>query len=90
MTDVQTFINYYASSQQNESPWHVGTAEMYHREYDAADVLICDVRGREGNFKLDVHGFEFHPHISSEKNFASEDEIKSHYYDEVIALLKQK
>ncbi|KAI0706784.1 hypothetical protein C8T65DRAFT_740617 [Cerioporus squamosus] len=52
-------------------------------------AVIHDVRGREDEFTLDKHGFQFVHWPSSEKEFVDEEAIKSKYYPEVEALLKE-
>ena len=88
-TDVETFLNY-EPHQTNDTAFHPGTAHTYTRERDAFNVVISDVRGREVDFSLDQQGFEFHKHESSEKDFNSDEIVRSVVYDEVKELLKEK
>jgi len=53
---------------------------------------VMDVRNGRLNrerFDLDEHGFEFVDHQTQVKNFLNPDELKSIYYPEVEALIKQ-
>lgn len=89
--DVKTFINYEPSlANGGGKPFTAGEARLYLRAKDEVDVVISDVRGLESDFSLDQHGFEFHKHRSSEKDFISDESIKKLVYDETVDLLKDK
>ena len=47
-----------------------------------------DARGREHEFSLDTHGFQFVRHVSAETEFVDEERIKGVYYKEGEELLK--
>ena len=90
-TDVETFLNYEVSPKDgDDQTFYPGTASIYQRDRDTANVMISDVRGSEKDFSLDHHGFEFHNHVSAEKDFMSDERVKSVVYDEAIGLLKEK
>ena len=59
-------------------------------ESEAHSVLIEDIRGREGTFALDRHGFAAIHHRSRETDFIDDDEIKAVYYPESEALLRDR
>ena len=55
---------------------------------DPRRVDLYNVRGQEDDFSLDITGFEFLRHTSTEKEFTDEAVIKTRYYREVEQLLK--
>jgi len=60
-------------------------------EFESAEPeVVHDIRGRESDFKLDIHGFEFHQYQRSEfsewENVAA---VKSKFYPEMRQLMKQ-
>ena len=93
--DVSTTLNYY-------TPLGDPSAEAYRYIYlspppgvpehnlgdDPRPVLIHDARGREHEFSLDTHGFQFVRHVSAETEFVDEERIKGVYYKEGEELLK--
>lgn len=87
-TAVATTINY---SFPNAPIGVPGTASAFLTPRDTVPVTVNDARGRESSFSLDRHGFEFHGHTASEKEFPDDKErIKASYYPEIIALMKEK
>ena len=90
-TDVETFLNYEPKATNGGGqPFFPGTASIYLRDRDQANVVVSDIRDRESEFSLEHHGFEFHKHASTEKDFTSDERVKSAVYDETIELLKKK
>ncbi|KAI8978771.1 hypothetical protein BD414DRAFT_421802 [Trametes punicea] len=90
--DVPTTLNYYAPI-GDEAPyryiWTVPPGKPEHNlGEDPRAVIVHDARGREDEFSLDVHGFQFMKHVSAEKEFVDEDAIKTRYYKEIEELLK--
>ena len=93
--DVSTTLNYY-------TPLGDPSEEAYRYIYltpppgrlehnlgeDPHPVVVHDARGREAEFSLDVHGFQFLPHESAETDFVDEERIKGVYYKEAEELLK--
>ena len=93
--DVSTTLNYY-------KPLGDPSEEAYRYIYltppagrlehnlgeDPHPVVVHDARGREGEFSLDVHGFQFLAHESAETEFVDEERIKGVYYKEAEELLK--
>ena len=93
--DVSTTLNYYA-------PLGDPTEEAYRYIYlapppgkpehnlgdDPRPVIAHDARGREHEFALDTHGFQFVRHVSAETGFVDEERIKDVYYKEAEELLK--
>lgn len=66
-----------------------GTAGDKLRKHDPKLVTITDLRSCEEDFTLDVHGFQFVPHTSVEKNFDDVQTVKSVVYQETEELLKR-
>lgn len=56
---------------------------------DPHPAVVHDVRGREDAFTLDGQGFQFVHWPSAEKEFVDEEAIRTRYYAEVEALLKE-
>ncbi|KAI6026551.1 hypothetical protein BKA83DRAFT_4244877 [Pisolithus microcarpus] len=52
-------------------------------------VEIEDIRGKEGNYGLDVAGFQYSRYPAKHTNFTDEEEIKEEYYPESVELIKK-
>ena len=93
--DVSTTLNYYKPlGDPSEEAYRyiyltppVGRLEHNLGE-DPHPVVVHDARGREAEFSLDVHGFQFLAHESAETEFVDEERIKGVYYKEAEELLK--
>ena len=91
--DIHTTLNYYApigseapfqyvyGAPEGEPSHNIGT--------NPQPAVIHDTRGRESEYTLDKNGFQFIHWPSVEKDFVDEDAIKTKYYAEVEALLKE-
>ncbi|KAI0771214.1 hypothetical protein BD413DRAFT_65290 [Trametes elegans] len=92
--DVPTTLNYFAPI-GDEAPYRYiyKTPPEGKPEHNLGDdprqVVVHDARGHESEFSLDVQGFQFVRHVSTEKEFVDEDSIQGGYYKEVEALLKE-
>ena len=94
--DVPTTLNYYAPLGDPASPAYryiylappAGTPE-HNLGDDPQPVVVHDARGREHEFALDTHGFQFVRHVSVEREFVDEERIKDVYYKEAEQLLKE-
>ncbi|MEE8122932.1 MAG: CmcJ/NvfI family oxidoreductase [Alphaproteobacteria bacterium] len=58
--------------------------------YEERAVTIRDGRPLSDEFTLDEHGFEFTGHETAVKDFFDADELKSVYYPEIEALVKDR
>lgn len=67
----------------------LGTVGAYRRPIDTRPTSIQDVRGQEGTFTLDVHGFQFLHHVSPYVAFFDETVAKNGMYQEAAEILKQ-
>ncbi|KAI0647776.1 hypothetical protein C8Q79DRAFT_999371 [Trametes meyenii] len=91
--DVPTTLNYFAPI-NDDPPYryiYVSPPEgkpEHNLGDDPRQVVVHDARGREDEFSLDVHGFQFARHVSAEKEFADEEAVTNGYYKEVEELLK--
>ncbi|KAI0794358.1 hypothetical protein C8Q74DRAFT_1315127 [Fomes fomentarius] len=91
--DVQTTLNYLKPLDDQPPMQYVGTT--VHGEtktnvgVDPRQAVVHDIRGREAEFNLNTHGFQFLRWPSVEREFVDEDAIKSKYYSEVETILKQ-
>lgn len=65
-------------------------AEQTNLSHEKYPVQVEDVRGQEGNFKLDECGFELLNHQTSLENDDFEDDakIRMSYYPEMVELVK--
>lgn len=87
---VHAKLNYYLDpAQGGHTSYYTGTAGYYRRKFDEHVVPINDARGREDHFNLNTHGFQHHKHISAEKDFADDEQIKSVVYPETENLIKE-
>ncbi|EJF63556.1 hypothetical protein DICSQDRAFT_168437 [Dichomitus squalens LYAD-421 SS1] len=94
--DVHTTLNYYKpldGDASGEAYRYIYTAPPPGRpEHNLGDdprpVVVHDARGREHDFALDVHGFQFLRHPSAESEFADEARIRDVYYKEGEELLR--
>ena len=88
--DVETVLHYYKPNADGSPPHptYVDRPETYHREPESHSVTVRDARGKEDEFTLDGNGFQFYKHVSQEKAFVDDEQIKSQYYPEVEQLLK--
>ncbi|KAL7280143.1 LOW QUALITY PROTEIN: hypothetical protein ACG7TL_006562 [Trametes sanguinea] len=91
--DVSTTLNYYAPVGDEPPYRYIYGTPPGKPEHNLGDdprpVVVHDARGREDEFKLDVHGFQFEKHVSAEKQFVDEEAIKTGYYKEIEELLKK-
>lgn len=69
--------------------YHSATVEKYRRKFDVHEVEIHDARGREDKFSLETHGFQYHRHISVEKDFLDDRRVKAVVYPETEELIKE-
>lgn len=88
--DVDTTLNFFKPNEDGSAPKpaYIGRPETYERPVDTHDVKINDVTGDEDKYTLDGQGFQFVPHVSKEKSFLDDEQIKDQYYKEVDQLLK--
>ncbi|GAB1216546.1 hypothetical protein ATERTT37_005762 [Aspergillus terreus] len=88
--DVHTTLNFVKVMPDGShlAPNYVGRPETYDRPVEALPVTIHDVSGRELEYTLDSHGFQFYYHESQTKNFDDNDQVRSEYYPETEQLLK--
>jgi len=88
--DVVTTLNYYKDPGDGSEPppSYVSKPETYDRPSETQTVTVHDVRGKEDQYTLDKHGFQFFTRESSEKDFLDDERIKDAYYKETEQLLK--
>lgn len=88
--DVNTTLNYYKPNADGSPPHptYVDRPETYDRPVEAHDTIVRDVTGKEKDYTLDGNGFQFHNHVSVEKDFLDDAQIKERYYPETEQLLK--
>jgi hypothetical protein len=88
--DVVVELKFYKANEDGSPPHptYIDRPETYERPYESHDVTIHDVRGDEQKYSLDKQGFQIYPHVSVEKDFINDEQIKAQYYPETEQLLK--
>ncbi|OTB08297.1 hypothetical protein M426DRAFT_316926 [Hypoxylon sp. CI-4A] len=88
--DVDTILNFYKDPEDGSAPHpsYVDKPDSYERPVDSHPVHITAVNGHEDEYTLDKNGFQYHRHVSNEKDFLDDDHIKAVYYPETEQLLK--
>lgn len=88
--DVHTVLNFFKANEDGSppAPTYVGKPETFDRPVETHNVVIQDVTGDEAKYSLDSHGFQFVPHVSKERDFVDDDQIKDQYYKEVDQILR--
>ena len=66
-----------------------GTAFEKRRKHVPHKMRINDLRSVRSEFTIDKCGFELVDHVSKEKDFTDEDQVKEVYYPEVIDIVKK-
>lgn len=88
---VTATVSYYLQPKDGgDTHIYPGTVLNTRRKYDPREVLITDIRGREQDFSLDVHGFQFVDSASGFQDFGDGEKVKSEYYVEVAEVLREK
>jgi hypothetical protein len=87
---VATTLNYYKDPGDGSEPHpsYVGKPDTYQRPSETLDVTVHDIRAHEDRYSLDKNGFQVYRHVSVEKDFVDEEQIKAQYYPETEQLLK--
>lgn len=84
-------FNYYLAAADGSPPppSYVDKPESYYRPADTRSLPVYDVRGNEDKYTLDTTGFQVIKHVSAERDFRDEEQIKRVYYPEVESVLKE-
>lgn len=86
---VNTTLNYYLDpSIGGHTQYQIGVVDYFRRKFDTHEVEVNDVRGREDQFEINTHGFQFAKHTSKEKEFVDDSQVKRVAYPEVEDLIK--
>ena len=88
--DVDTTLNFFKPNEDGSAPApaYMANPITFERPPETHNVTIRDVSGDENKYSLDGHGFQFAQHVSEEKDFLDEDQVKDRYYKEIDQLLK--
>lgn len=88
---VETTLNYYLDpSKGGHTSYQIGVTDYFRRKFDPHTAYIEDIRGREGDFKLDVHGFQHEKHGGRlETDWSDNDEVKKIVYPETELFVKR-
>jgi hypothetical protein len=83
-------FNYYLPPADGSRPpaTYIDKPETYQQIAETRVMPVQDIRGNEDRYNLDTTGFQVVKHVSAEREFLDEDQIKRVYYPEVEAILK--
>ena len=84
--DVLADFNYHKGL--TAPPCIVTKPETLVQEMDPQKLMVRNIRGEEDKHTLDTTGFQVVNHISKEKDFADDEQIKRVYYPEVETMIK--
>jgi len=89
--DVTTIFHYYKDPADGSppAPNDASKPSTYEREPLSEQAVVHDIRGTETQYTLDTTGFEIFKHVSVEKDFLDNEQIKRVYYPETEELLKK-
>ncbi|KAL9043656.1 MAG: hypothetical protein Q9214_003163 [Letrouitia sp. 1 TL-2023] len=89
--DIVAEFNYYKDPGDGSppAPAIIGKPETYDRPEEHVRMVVHDVRGEEDKLSLDTTGFQIYRHVSAEKDFRDEDQVKRVYYPEIEAMMKE-
>jgi hypothetical protein len=89
--DILATFNYFKDNEDGSPPEPniVSKPQTYQRPATSQQLTVHDIRGSEDQYTLDSTGFQIVKHKSVEKDFLDEERIKSIYYPEAEALLKE-
>ncbi len=82
--DIVATFNYFKENEDGSppAPSYVNKPETYFRPTQPLQVVVHDIRGSEDQYTLDTKGFQVVKHVSGEKEFLDDDQIKRVYYPE--------
>jgi len=89
--NVTTTLHYFKDNEDGSppAPSYAGKPETFSRPTLPQQVTVYDIRGSEDQHTLDTKGFQVVKHDSKEKDFLSDEQIKSIYYPETEELLRK-
>ena len=86
--DVETDIVYFKSAEDGSVATIQDIASNDTRFCDVRRVLMRDIRGKEKDFTLEEHGFQFVEHQVPEDACSSEESIKNVHYRDMENFVK--
>lgn len=87
---VATTLNYYLDPPAGDTyASTLGTAGYFRRKYNTQPAEVLDVRGHEGDYNLDTHGFQFARHNTAQQDFTNDTDVRNTYYPELAQLMKE-
>ena len=89
--DVTTTFHYYKDPVDGSPPppTYVSDPSTYERVPLSEQAIVHDIRGSADEYTLDTAGFQIVNHVSAEKDFWDDEQIKQTYYPETEELLKK-
>lgn len=83
-------MNHYLDPEKGgHTSYTTGTAGYYRRKFDEHPVKIHNIRGREEDFSLNSHGFQFGKYDTVGGDFRDSHLVKKVVYPETEALLRE-
>lgn len=84
---VKTSLNYHPATGCQQI--NLGSVDMFRRAFDTRQVEVNDIRGRESDFNLDIHGFRLHRHASEHIPLTDPITVAEAMYSETAAMLQR-
>jgi hypothetical protein len=93
--DITGELNFFSHTIDGSPPWadanYKLTIPLTNFAHTPARITIHDLRGKENNFDLNIHGFEVHKYDGRvHDEFDNDSESQRTYYEDLAALLKKR
>jgi hypothetical protein len=86
---LRTILNYHHEPERGgATDWCSGTVQDKRRPHEHKEVNVTNVRGREAEFSVDIHGFEWGPFVTF-VNEVDDTDLTGQYYQDVAAHVKK-
>ena len=86
--DVEVDLPYFKQSDDG-TPAQIGDMASNNPKFcDTRRVRIRDIRGKENEFHLETHGFQYFKHYVPENLVFEDEDIKAIYYPEMEKVIK--
>lgn len=88
---VTTTLNYYLDpSKGGHTEYQIGVTDYFRRKFDPHQVVIENIRGREGEFELDTHGFQHTRHGGRlDVDYPSREAVQEIVYPDTVDFIKR-
>ncbi|CAF1434835.1 unnamed protein product [Adineta steineri] len=93
--DITAELNFFDHTTDDSPPWidlsYSLSSPLANFILTPTRITIHDLRNKEKNFNLDIHGFEVHKYKGNiQEEFPDNSEIQQSYYEELTILLKER